>query len=455
MRQVDVNSLEGRKIGILGVGREGQSAREFLRTLYPGIGLDLISEQQPDRLFTSQLVNQDRLLISPLSELRLDEYDLLIRSPGISPYRKSIRRAKNAGVEITSPSNLWFAGHPHAKTICVTGTKGKSTTSALIAHALDSCGYRVRLAGNIGLSLLACDDRNVDWWVIELSSYQLADLEAAPTASVILNLSSEHLDWHGSEQAYRQDKLRLAMLATGSILVANAADEVLKTALSGRRDVTWFNSPSGLRVENSSILDGSSVLPVVLPEGLPGAHSLANTAAALTVLRMIGADIETAVQAISSFRSLPHRLQIVGEQSGVRYINDSISSTPVATAAALEALSGQSITLIVGGLDRGLDWSPYVQAFKKRPPEAVIAIPENGARILDTMRSANLQPSAGLHRAADLAEAVKLAQKMTRIDGTVLLSPGAPSFPQFEDYRDRGRQFAQLCGFDLQEHEIW
>ena len=148
-----------------------------------------------------------------MSEAGLENFDILVRSPGISPYRKSMQRARAAGANLTSPSNLWFAAHPDQNTICVTGTKGKSTTSALLAHMLESCGFRVRLAGNIGLPLLACDDRDVDWWVIELSSYQLADLEADPDVSVILNLSSEHLDWHGNEQTYRQDKLRLAALA--------------------------------------------------------------------------------------------------------------------------------------------------------------------------------------------------------------------------------------------------
>jgi len=447
--------LESRKIGILGVGREGQSAREYLRSFCPGIELDLISESQPDRSFAGQLDDQDRMRTGPLSQLHLEQYDLLVRSPGISPYRDSIRRALSAGVEITTPSNLWFAAHPQEKTICVTGTKGKSTTSALIAHSLRSCGHKVRLAGNIGLPLLSCNDRDVDWWVIELSSYQLTDLEAAPTVGVILNLSSEHLDWHGGEQAYRQDKLRLAELAAGSVMVANAADPVLVKALSSHSNISWFNSEAAIHVAGCGIHDGLSILPVSLPEGLPGVHNLANTAAALTVLREIGADMKTAVPALSSFRSLPHRLQVVGEQSGVRFINDSISSAPVATAAALEALSGQSITLIVGGLDRGLDWTPYMQAFKTCIPGAVIAIPENGARIVDTMRSAGLQPEKGLHLVSGLQEAVMLAKRITQADGTVLLSPGAPSFPQFKDYRDRGRQFTNLCGFELKERDIW
>lgn len=447
--------LDERKIGILGMGREGQAARRYLRSLYPGLALDLIAESQPDPAFEATLTELDRVITAPFSRLALDQYDLLIRSPGISPYRQSLAQAKSAGVEITTPSNLWFAAHAQEKTVCVTGTKGKSTTSTLIAHALQSGGHRVRLAGNIGVPLLSCADQDVDWWVIELSSYQLTDLRASPSVAVILNLTAEHLDWHGGEQAYRQDKLRLAELAVEGILVANAADPSLLEALSGYANVHWFNSASGIHVAADSLFDGPDMLPVHLPEGLPGAHNLANTAAALTVLRVIGEDVQQALDALSSFRSLPHRLQPVGERAGLRYVNDSISSTPVSTAAALEALAGQSITLIVGGLDRGLDWSPYMKAIETHPAIAVIAIPENGKRILDTMRNAGLQPERGLHPVADLSEAVKLAQQITPAGGTVLLSPGAPSFPQFQDYRDRGRQFAKLCGFELEEQEIW
>ena len=141
--------LEQRKIGILGTGREGQAVRQYLRSLCPAVELDLISESPPGREFAALLGDQDRLITGPLSQAALERYDLLLRSPGISPYRQSLQRAKSAGVEITTPSNLWFAAHAREKTICVTGTKGKSTTSALIAHALKSCGRRVRLASNI------------------------------------------------------------------------------------------------------------------------------------------------------------------------------------------------------------------------------------------------------------------------------------------------------------------
>jgi UDP-N-acetylmuramoylalanine--D-glutamate ligase len=443
--------LIGRKVGIIGLGREGQAAREYMRSVFPELELALICESPPERAFATQLGEKDRLITGPLSRARLERFDLLVRSPGISPYRPSVQAAIKAGVEITTPSNLWFATHPGEKTICVSGTKGKSTTCALIAHALRSCGYRVSLAGNIGRPLLSCNDKDVDWWVIELSSFQLTDLDARPAVAVMLNLSEDHLDWHGSERVYRRDKLRLVELAGDSPVIVNAADPVLVDALSACTDITWFNSAPGIHVEGSSILDGEKVLPLRVPKELPGPHNLANIAAALAVLKVIGADVLRAARGIDSFQSLPHRLQLVGERDGVRFVNDSIASSPVATAAALKAMSGRPVTLIIGGLDRGLDWTPYMRAFEAAMPQAVIAIPDNGPRIIKTLQRAGLHAEHGFHVAAGLAEAVELAGKVTVSGGVVLLSPGAPSFGQFTDYRDRGRQFARLCGFELEE----
>jgi len=447
--------LAGRKVGILGLGREGQAALEYLRYVHPGLELALICESPPDNEFAAQLGDKDRLITGPLSQAQLDRFDLLVRSPGISPYRRSVQSAIEAGVEITTPSSLWFASHTSEKTICITGTKGKSTTSALLAHALEACGYHVRLAGNIGRPLLSCDDNDVDWWVIELSSFQLADLDAKPTVAVILNLSEDHLDWHGNERVYRRDKLKLVELAGDSPVIANAADPVLAEALSGCTDISWFNSDAGIHVDGSSILDGEEVLPLRVPQELPGVHNLANIAAALAVIKAIGADIKAAASGIASFQSLPHRLQLVGERDGIRFVNDSIASSPVATAAALEAMAGRPVTLIVGGLDRGLDWTPYMRVFESGMPQAIIAIPDNGPKIIETLRNAGLKAAYGFHEAPGLGKAVELAEEITEVGGVVLLSPGAPSFPRFRDYRERGRNFARICGFELDERDLW
>jgi len=168
----------------------------------------------------------------------------------------------------------------------------------------------------------------------------------------------------------------------------------------------------------------------------------------LTTAREIGLEPAAVVESLVNFRPLPHRLQLLGERSGLRFVNDSISSTPVATVAALESFAGQPITLIVGGLDRGLDWAPHMRALAKASLLAVIAVPDNGPRIIATLRDAGIRPPRGLHEVDDLAAAVQLAMRVSPPGAIVLLSPGAPSFPRFRDYRDRGRQFAVWCGFD-------
>jgi UDP-N-acetylmuramoylalanine--D-glutamate ligase len=443
----------GGKVAILGAGREGRAAWRYLRSRHPDMRLDLVDEAAPDAGFSGTLGELDRLLCGPFTGAGLERYDILVRSPGISPYRDAIRQARAAGARLTTPSNLWFAAHRDARTICVTGTKGKSTTSALLAHVLAATGSRVRLAGNIGKPLLDCDDREVDWWVIELSSYQLADLDALPSLAVFLNLSPEHLDWHGSEEQYRRDKLRLADLAGDRPIVANGADAQLRRHLAPRDNIHWFNEHGAIRAAGGRLLDGDRELELRLPDGLPGTHNLSNAAAVLTAVRAIGGELAPALEAIATFRPLPHRLQLLGERAGVRYVNDSIASNPLATAAALESFPGQDVTLIVGGLDRGIDWTPYMGAFAARTPLAVIGLPDNGPRIIAALRDAGIEPAGGLHEGRDLAAAVELARRLTPQGAVVLLSPGAPSFPHFRDFRDRGRQFAALCGFELEDRD--
>jgi UDP-N-acetylmuramoylalanine--D-glutamate ligase len=230
--------------------------------------------------------------------------------------------------------------------------------------------------------------------------------------------------------------------------VLNAADPLLSSQFRDRDPVSWFNAPGTIRVDGGGLYHGEAALDLVLPEGLPGAHNLSNVAAALTVVKLAGLDVGRAAAAVSEFHALPHRLQLLGERNGVRFVNDSISSTPVATVAALEAYRRESVVLLVGGLDRGLDWSPYMADFQSFLPRAVIALPDNGPQILDEMRRAGLEPPEGLHAVADLEQGTGLAAKVARNGDVVLLSPGAPSFPKFRDYRDRGNRFARFCGFE-------
>jgi UDP-N-acetylmuramoylalanine--D-glutamate ligase len=322
---------------------------------------------------------------------------------------------------------------------------------------------KVRLAGNIGRPLLAFDpdSESVDWWVVELSSYQLADLKGHAAVGVLLNLDQDHLDWHGGVDSYYQDKLNLVgLLRAGDVLIANHADSILRERLINldhEMAVTWFNNAGGFRIQNGEILEGGEALAVAsteaLPGSLPGPHNLANLAAALTVLKTLDVDPINAVRAAASYKGLPHRLQLVGQRDGVRYVNDSIASAPLATVAAVEAFPDIRATLIVGGMDRGVDWSPHIKAIARMRPAGIIGMPDNGQSLLTMFSESGLVPEETLYNAANLEEAVQQAQRITAAHGLVLLSPGAPSFPYFRNFQERGRAFAQYCGFDLPDSE--
>jgi UDP-N-acetylmuramoylalanine--D-glutamate ligase len=440
--------LKGRDLAILGAGREGLAAWRWLNEHCPGLRLTLYTEYAPDKE-TRHLMSgfEGAVVVGPFKADLLARHEVLVRSPGVSPYRAELEHARRAGVRFTSASSLWFAAYPEQKTICITGTKGKSTTAALTAHLLRSAGKRVCLAGNIGTPLLECDPQGVDWWVIELSSYQLADLEAEPTLCAILNLSDEHLDWHAGSAGYRADKLKIAKLNAQAPLVANARDEELLPALASRGNITWFNRPDGYHCRDNVLWRGESRLHGLPRQSIPGPHNLANLAAALTLAELAGVSVADAPQLatwLSTFEGLPHRLKTVGIRDGVRYINDSLSTTPLATLAALRAYPDQRLILLVGGLDRGLDWSPWIGQMAQFDIRKVYCLPDNGPLICRAMQEAGLDAES----VQDLDSAMRAVTGFAAAGATVLLSPGAPSFPRFRDFAERGERFTELAGFE-------
>jgi UDP-N-acetylmuramoylalanine--D-glutamate ligase len=386
----------------------------------------------------------------------LSQFDVVIKSPGISPYKAPIPEAVAAGVEFTSGTALWFAENPQTRVIGVTGTKGKSTTSAMIAHIARSLGVRTALAGNIGLPLLELLDGDAELWVVELSSFQTG--EAGPLdVGVITNLYEEHLDWHGSRERYAADKLKLADVARTLIVNAERPQLLERTATHPRR--VLYPDEAGWHLHDGIVYRGKAdTAETMFIESVRGRHNWLNALAALTALDATGLLSERCTQygwtysdastPLASFQGLPHRLQTLGERDRVTYINDSISTTPYATLEALRSLSGEDTVVILGGHDRGLDWSEFSIAMKSWIRVRFITQGASGARIAQSLRAAGV--SSGLvHETSDLAQAVALARQVTQgSKGTILLSPGAPSFDQFKDYAERGREFARLAGFD-------
>ena len=442
------SDLETLHVAILGTGREGQAVWRQIRRRFPAKPLSLFAESDIDVGFLQQLDPAiDECHTGQLDVDHLKKFDVLVRSAGISPYRQELKTLRAAGKKFTTASNLWFAENPDAKTICISGTMGKSTTAALTAHLLERAGIKTCLAGNIGRPMLDYENTEADWWVIELSSYQISDLEANPDIVLLLNLSEEHVDWHGGAERYATDKLKLAELAVHGRIIANFSNTLLARKLEKFPGVIWFNHDEKWQACGDSV-SGSNERQVFAPASLPGEHNMQNLAAALTVLDELGLEIENINEALSTFTGLPHRLQLIGDNSGIRYVDDSISTTPVSVAAALETMGYKDVVLLLGGMDRGLDWSDFATDISDRTPYAIITLPDNGPRILDYLKKAGVKPEGGLHALARLSDAVALAQKLVPEQGCILLSPGAPSFPHFRDFEERGKQFQKYAGIE-------
>ncbi len=452
--------LEHARIAVWGYGREGRAAVSALRARFPQRAVTLFcSADEKAQVPADPHVH---VVTAPPDADVLSQFDIVIKSPGISPYKSPVPEATAAGVKFTSGTALWFAENPAARVIGVTGTKGKSTTSAVIAHLARGLGVRTALAGNIGMPLLDLLGQSAALWVVELSSFQTG--EAGPLdVGVITNLYEEHLDWHGSRERYSADKLRLADVARALVVNAEQPDLLARTAAHTRR--VLFGDASGWHIRDGAIWrGGKTVLPLAqIP--LPGEHNAHNVCAALAAIECAGFFEESglgrpvfdlrdqgrvqryiaAAKHVASFKPLPHRLQALGVRDGIEYINDSISTTPYATVEALRSLDGRAVTVILGGFDRGVDWSGFIEYVAAHPPHAIAAMGANGARIAESLRGVH---GFELTQAATLDEAVSHARAQAPAGSVILLSPGAPSFDQFKDYAERGREFARLAGFD-------
>lgn len=429
------SELEGLRVGIWGLGREGRAMARAVAERLPGTPLVLVDEgPPPDGL---------EVVADPAALLRCD---VVVRSPGISRYRPEVERLAAAGVRLTTGTNLWFAENAGALTIGVTGTKGKSTTSALIAHLAGVVGLRVRLAGNIGrplVDLLAGDPDEVDLWVLELSSFQTSDLDASPSVGVLLNLYREHTDWHGTQERYWADKLALFGHRPDMRSVVNAADPRIRARAEAFPNPVWFRSPEGFDAGPSGItLRGRPVVErSAIP--LPGDHNLDNVCAALAALSAAGVDVPDPAAALSGFRALAHRLEPLGERDGVLFVNDSIATIPEATVAAARALAPRPTVVLVGGHDRAQDYGPLADHLAAGSAVVgVVGMPANGAAIVERVRDAPV----ALAVADDLDDAVRRARAMVPAGGAVLLSPGAPTGPEFRDFQARGDRFRELVG---------
>ena len=417
-----VADLRGRRVAIWGFAREGQAALRLLRERDPGMAITVLDDAAGAAAVDAPLISGRAAIAAAIGG-----FDVVVKSPGISLYDPLVVHAKAQGVRFTSLLNLWFADAPQCRTICVTGTKGKSTTTALIAHILRGVGWRAAAAGNIGVPVTDLPP-GLDAAVIEVSSYQAADFAGQCDVGVLTSLHQEHLDWHGSVAAYRRDKLNLLSHARYSLISRDACSIVGDWLdLRGLAHGVFAASPD-LRVANRY---------------LARPHNLSNLAGALAVAGWLGVDAPSALRAADDFPPLPHRQQEIGEMDGVLYVDDSISTTPEATIAALDVYGDRPVTVIIGGHDRGIDYTALVARLRAEPRPGVVLMDASGRRIHDRLGGGRCATLAGSMR-----EAVELARRATRPGGVVLLSPAAPSYGRYRSFIERGEDFARCAGLE-------
>jgi UDP-N-acetylmuramoylalanine--D-glutamate ligase len=432
--------LDGaRHVAIWGFGREGRAAFEFLRRNRPNIGLTILNDTPLSEPPTEDVpvIHSDAVGAA----IRSGRFDVVVKSPGISLYRPEISDAKAAGIRFTSATNLWFEQNRASKTIVVSGTKGKSTTARLLHHIFDRTGLDVRLMGNVGTAALG-QAPGRDYTVMELSSYQIADLEHAPDIAVMTNLFPEHAPWHGGVEQYFRDKLRILDIADRTKGVCNYANARLREHVGERANIVWFNRSEGFCARDGGLfLNDAPVDCAGFP--LKGEHNLGNLAAACAVADLVGLSAVRRAVDVRDFKQLDHRLQEFRIADGILCVDDSISTVPEATLAALQAYPDRDTILLLGGAERGQNFRELFTLLPQTRVRAVILLPPIGERIYTEMSMQSL-PFA-LLRAANLKDAVEQAFRRILPNGLILLSPGAPSFGEFRDFEERGRRFRTSC----------
>ena len=428
---------------VIGFGRSGRASARYLRQH----GLEVRVQDRADTPELRSALEAFGLAgrLGGYAEEDLDRVDLVVVSPGVPWDLPLLEAARGRGIRVTSEIDLFFQACPRP-IVGITGTNGKTTTTALAAEVLRAGGLRVLRGGNIGEPVLDRVDQLApgEWIVLELSSFQLESI-ARPRLEVgaVLNVTPDHLDRHGTFERYRDLKARaVRFIGAGGHALLNRDDP---PAWAMRSETAAGVIPFSTRhpeIRDGVVaLDGwvqagpSRVLPVAeIP--LKGEHNVSNVLAAVGIGWIAGVPAERMAEAVRVFHGLEHRLEPIGKFGGVSWYNDSKATTPDSTYRALEAFT-EPIVLIAGGRNKGIELGPLAQAIARRAA-ALVAIGETGPQLVDRVRAAGLKTA---WVAGSLEEAVRRARSAARPGSVVLLSPAFASYDMFSDFEDRGRRF--------------
>jgi UDP-N-acetylmuramoylalanine--D-glutamate ligase len=427
-----LEELKNKKILIVGKGIEGNAVFKYLKKHLPNSTIDIVDQKEGDSYLDKQ-----------------KNYDVAVKSPGV--------KSELIKIPYTTATNIFLA-NAKGKTIGITGTKGKSTTATLIYKMLEKHGLDVYLGGNIGKSPLDFIDslNENSWTVLEMSSYQLSDSKLSPNIAVVLMMSSEHLDYHKTVEAYIDAKRNILRFQTPQDFAVINKDYPASHESDVYTLANIFRISREREVEEGCFVDGKNVwynrdgkkekIIEIEKIRLLGRHNLENVCAASCAAILAGASIKNIAKVLEEFGGLEHRLEFVGEKNGVLFYNDSLATIPEAAIEAMEALPDAE-TLIAGGHDRGLDYSVLGQYLNSGQIKTLILFPSTGVRIWEEVCKAVSEGNRPeKFDVTTMEQAVRIAAAETTPGKMCLLSPASASFGIFKNYKDRGDQFKKEIG---------
>ncbi|KKQ91748.1 MAG: UDP-N-acetylmuramoylalanine-D-glutamate ligase [Microgenomates group bacterium GW2011_GWC1_39_7b] len=418
-----MNKFQNKKVAILGYGLEGQDVEKYFLSI--GIKPSIL-DQKNDLNYLS----------------RLKDFDVIVRSPGVYRYKKEIVDAEKSGIIITSPIKIFFE-NCKAKIIGVTGTKGKGTTSTLIYEILKVDGRDVYLSGNIGkpyLELLPKLTKD-SFVVMEMSSFQLIDLDRSPNIAVVLNITSDHMDWHKNQEEYINAKKNIVRYQKQKdyLIVNSEYKSSIDFADETKANIIYVSK----KTLDKKFKNGTT---------LRGEHNQENIVMAVEVARILNINEEKIEKVVIGFKGLEHRLEFVNEVVGIKFYNDSFATGPQPTIAAVNSFT-EPETLILGGSDKGLNYQELGDVVNKtKNIKNVVLIGVTGP-IINKYLDSNLQFTIYNLQKTNMEEIVKKTFDITPKGGVIVLSPASASFDMFKNYKDRGNQFKKAVQSLLNEQK--
>ena len=451
-------NLKDKNILIIGLGISGASTVKALNKIGANIYISDTKEKEDLKEYLDEIKDINTKLYLGTNEVPLEDIDLIVKSPGIPIDLSIFKKAEEKGIEVVTDLELAYRIRLNANFIAITGTNGKTTTTTLTGEYFKKAGFNTHVVGNIGVGLLwdIVNSKEEDIFVIEASSFQLESTKTFnPKISLILNITPDHLNWHGSLENYTNAKKKIFKNQTKDEFTILNYDDINIRAMASEinSNIIWFSLNNkldkGIYIEKESIIvnTGEKLERVMGIDEimLPGKHNLENALASIAIAWIMDIDFKIVKDVLKTFPGVEHRIEYIDTINGVKFYNDSKGTNSDASIKAVEAIKAP-IILIAGGMDKGTDFDDFIKAFNNKV-KALILLGETKEKIKDTALKYGFK---NIFLVDDMEEAVKISFSMANKNDNVLLSPACASWDMYPSFEKRGEDFKTLV-YNLRE----